>query len=287
MDQSSQGSLDDRAAGRDPRQLSTAQALEAEALAVTSAGNQVGVVLRLIGPLAVRYHCPQLTQEIRSSRVCGDIDFAGYAKQSDQISALFASLGYEGDIELNVLHPDAGRLIFSHPETQTHADVFLDELNFCHPFQRERCRRGRLTQADVALERATFCHPIPWARRLEVDDPTIPLAELLLETLTVADLDEQDIAEAIALLGEHELAQDDAGHINGAQMAELCAQQWGLWHACSAALEKVGTSLPRSDLGDEARAAVTTRVATLLHLLEDHPKGAAWHEQAEIAGRTD
>ena len=42
MDQSSQGSLDDKAAGRDPRQLSTAQALEADALAVTSAGTKSG-----------------------------------------------------------------------------------------------------------------------------------------------------------------------------------------------------------------------------------------------------
>jgi hypothetical protein len=287
MNQPSRGSVDDKAgAGRLP-QGDPARALEAEALRVARAGSEMGVALRLIGSLAVRYHCPQLTQEIRPSRICADIDFAGYGEQSEQIRKVFASLGYDEDIEINVLRPGAGRLIFSHPETRTHADVFLDELNFCHPFRREHCRRGRVPQTDVALERATFCHPIPWTGRLEVDDPTIPLAELLLETLTVPDIDESDFVEAITLLGGHEVAQDDADHVNGAQVAELCAQQWGLWHDCSTNLAKVGAFLPGAGLSDDERVVVSTRIATLLRQIDECSKGPEWHEQAKVAGRID
>ena len=287
MNQPSRGPVDDKAGAGRTEQRDPARALEAGALAIAGAGREMGVALRLIGSLAVRYHCPQLTQEIKPSRICADIDFAGYGEQSEQIRRVFASLGYGEDIEINVLRPGAGRLIFSHPETQIHADVFLDELNFCHPFRREHCRRGRVPQADVALERATFCHPIPWTGRLEVDDPTIPLAELLLETLTAPDIDESDLVEAVTLLGGHEVAQDDADHVNGAQIAELCAQQWGLWHACSTNLAKVGALLPGTDLSDDERIVVSARIATLLRLIDECPKSPEWHEQAKVTGRID
>ncbi len=286
MNQTSRGSVDDEAGGGRPQQDNPPTVLVAEALSVARAGNEMGVVIRMIGPLAVRHHCPQLSQEIQPSRVCADLDFAGYAEQSERIREVFASLGYHEDIEINVLHPGAGRLVFSHPATETYADVFLDELNFCHPFRRERCRRGRLPQAAVALERATFCHPIPWADRLEVDDPTIPLAELLLQTLTVSDIDEQDLVEAVALLGEHEIVKDDADHINGAKIAELCAQQWGLWRACSSNLERVISFLPRSGLSDDKRVVVSARIAALLHLNDEFPKDPEWQQAAETADGT-
>ena len=283
MNQTSRGSVDDEPVGGKPQQGNPVKALVVEALKVARAGNEMGVVLRMIGPLAVRHHCPQLSQEIQPTRVCADLDFAGYAEQSERIREVFATLGYHEDIEINVLHPGAGRLVFSHPATQTHADVFLEELNFCHPFRRERCRRGRLPQAAVALERATFCHPIPWAGRLEADDPTIPLAELLLQTLTVSDIDEQDLVEAVALLGEHEVAQDDVDHINAAKIAELCAKQWALWRACSCNLERVISFLPRAGLSDDKRVVVSARIAALLRLTDEFPKDPEWQQQAQTA----
>ena len=42
------------------------------------------------------------------------------------------------------------RLVFNDLNSTLHLDVFFDKLD--------------------------FCHPIPWAGRLEVDSPTIPLA---------------------------------------------------------------------------------------------------------------
>jgi hypothetical protein len=286
VNQFSKGAVHNKGSGGTLDQGDTAKGLEAEALRVVRAGDEVGVILRMIGPLAARYHCPQLIYEIKSSRVCADIDLAGYAMQSTEIRQLFASLGYNEDVEINILHEDAGRLIFNHPETQLRADVFMDELNFCHPLRRERCIRGRLPQADTALERATFCHPIPWKGRLEVDNPTIPLAELVLELTQVVDLDEQDLVEAATLLAAHEIADDDADRINGAKIAELCAQQWGLWQACSTNLKNVAAFLSQSDLKDDDRAVVGARIATLLHLIDEYPKGAQWLQQGATARRT-
>ena len=109
-----------------------------------------------------------------------DIDFAGYGKQSNAIRELFVSLGYDEDLEINAFHAEGGRLIFNHPETHLHIDVFMDRLD--------------------------FCHPIPWKNRLEVDASPSRSAELLLEKMQIVKINEKDIIDTIMLLREHEIA---------------------------------------------------------------------------------
>ncbi len=209
-----------------------ARVFQEEAARVVEAGKQQGVTLRVIGALAFHHHCPQFGYfQEKLHRVYTDIDFAGYGKQSKQIGELFTSIGYDEDVETNAFYSEGGRLIFNNPRIPLHVDVFMDKLD--------------------------FCHPIYWKGRLEVDSPTIPLAELLLEKMQIVKINEKDIIDTIMLLREHEIAADDDDHINAAQVAKLCAAEWGLWRTSTMNLEKV-RELPTTALRRINRAGMTS-----------------------------
>jgi len=237
-----------------------ARVFEDEALRVVNAGQQQGVVLRIIGALAFHHHCPQFAWiQAKLNRVYTDIDFAAYGKQLKQIRDLFVALGYDEDLEINAFHAEGGRLIFNNPTNHIHVDVFMDRLD--------------------------FCHPIPWKNRLEVDTPTIPLAELVLEKMQIVKINEKDIIDTIMLLREHEISEDDVDHVNARRIAELCAGEWGLWRTTSMNLEKVRDYLPHFDLSDEDRAIVAQRVAELLAAMNDEPKGTKWRLRARVGDK--
>ena len=182
-----------------------AKKFQEEAIRVVKAGEEAGVHLRIIGALAFWHHCPEFgfIQE-KLNRVYTDIDFAGYGKQNVAIRKFFVSIGYDEDLEINAFHAEGGRLIFNNPTNHIHVDVFMDKLD--------------------------FCHPIPWKGRLEVDSPTIPLAELLLEKMQIVKINEKDIIDTIMLLLEHEICGDDEDHINS-PTSPSCAPASG---ACGA-----------------------------------------------------
>ncbi|HJW75839.1 MAG TPA: hypothetical protein VJ787_09250 [Thermoleophilia bacterium] len=237
-----------------------AKAFEDEAIRVVQAGQERGVPLRVIGALAFHHHCPRFGYlQSKLNRVYTDIDFAGYAKQSHPIRHLFVSLGYDEDEETNSFHAEAGRLVFNHPGLNIHADVFMDRLD--------------------------FCHPIPWKGRLEVDSPTIPLAELLLEKMQIVKINEKDIIDSVMLLREHEVAEDDEDHINVKRAAELCAGEWGLWRTTTMNLDKVRDFLPHFDLTEEDCSVVSERIEEIRRAIDAYPKGTKWRLRAKVGDK--
>jgi len=237
-----------------------AKAFQDEAVRVVRAGEERGVVLRIIGALAFHQHCPEFGYfQEKLNRVYTDIDFAGYGRQSKPIRDLFQAIGYDEDVEINAFHAEGGRLIFNHPRTHIHIDVFMDKLD--------------------------FCHPIYWKGRLEVDDPTIPLAELLLEKMQIVKINEKDIIDTIMLLREHQIDASDEERINSAHVAKLCAAEWGLWRTTTMNLDKVRDYLPHLDLTDEDKGVVTRRIAELRSAMDDHPKGTKWKLRARIGDK--
>jgi len=84
-----------------------------------------------------------------------------------------------------------------------------------------------------------MCHEIPFGDRLEVQDRTVPLAELLLTKLQIIELNEKDVRDTLLLAHGHEVADRDGDAINGARIAALCAADWGLWRTITANVEAV------------------------------------------------
>jgi len=233
---------------------------ENEVKRIVEAGNRAGVMLRLLGSLAFQVHCPKFgSLQAKMGRAYTDIDFAGYVKQAKSISAVLADLGYAEDKEIFVV-TEGGRAIFENPTHHLHVDVFYEKLD--------------------------FCHIIRWNGRLEVDSPTIPLAELLLEKMQIVKINEKDVIDTIMLLLEHPLGDDDAETINLRHVAGLCAEDWGLWRTTSMNLGKVkqlAQAYPQLNL--DQKAHVARQVGAALARLEAEPKPLAWRVRARVGDR--
>jgi hypothetical protein len=139
---------------------------------------------------------------------------------------------------------------------------------------------------DVFYEKLDFCHVIRWNGRLEADWPTIPMAEMLLEKMQIVKINEKDLIDTIMLFLEHPLGDVDAETINMAQVARLCAADWGLWRTTTMNLEKVkqiAGTYPQ--LSAEDKATVARQVDQALARLEAEPKSLAWKLRAKVGDR--
>jgi hypothetical protein len=169
-----------------------------------------------------------------------------------------SSLGYAEDREVFVLS-EGGRAIFEH-QNGLHIDVFYEVLD--------------------------FCHTIRLNGRLDADPPTLPLAELLLTKLQIVQINEKDLLDAIVLLLEHELGETDAGLINSARIAKLCAEDWGLWRTTGMNIGKLASLAGNlSSITEADRRRVTDQATRLLEAIKSHPKPLAWRLRAQIGDR--
>jgi hypothetical protein len=246
--------------GMTPQDSAERAKFERELQRIIEASNDAGLTLRVIGSLAFQIHCSRYgyLQEAMG-RAYTDIDFAGYAREAGGVRALMASLGYVENQQVS-LFSEGSRAIFDDPHNDLHVDVFYEKLD--------------------------FCHVISWEGRLEVDAPTIPLAEMLLEKMQIVQICEKDIIDTIMLLLEHPLGESDKETINIARVAELCAQDWGLWRTTTMNLKKVGQlSQGYDQLSDEQKAYVGTQVETALARIEAEPKPLAWRLRARVGDR--
>lgn len=214
-----------------------------------------GAPLRLLGGVAVALRAGDaLPPALRRSY--GDLDFVAARGSSPAVIALLETAGYEPQVRFNALH-SRDRLLFFDNDHDRQVDVFVGAFR--------------------------MCHEIPLDGRLEIDERTIPPAELLLTKLQVVEVNEKDVRDAIAVLHAHAVGDDDDG-VSAPRVARLCAADWGLWRTITGNLAVV-----RSKLGDYDLGAGGERVARNLDLLmrriEAEPKGRAWRLRARIGDR--
>jgi len=233
---------------------------ENELKRIIQASEEAGLLLRVIGSLAFQIHCPQCGYlQAAMGRAYTDIDFAGYRKQTSEIKSLLASLGYVEEREVFIVS-EGCRSIFNHPNSGLHVDVFYDKLD--------------------------FCHTIKWEGRLELDRPTIPLAEMLLEKMQIVEINEKDVIDTIMLLLEHSLGDSDAETINIVHVAELCSNDWGLWRTTTMNLDKIrALAQGYGQLTTEQKARIDSQVKTALARLDREPKSLAWRLRARVGDR--
>ena len=233
---------------------------EAELKRILAASEEAGVILRVIGSLAFQMHCPEYGYlQAALGRAYTDIDFAGYRNQTREVQELMKSLGYAEVREVFIMS-EGDRSIFNHQDSTLHVDVFYDKLD--------------------------FSHVISWNNRLEVDNPTIPLSELILEKMQIFQINEKDIIDTIILLLEHPIGDNDDEVINIDRIAKLLSKDWGLWRTTTMNLEKVKqmTGL-YTQLSDDEQAHVVTQVEQSLERIEGEPKTRGWKLRARIGDR--
>lgn len=219
---------------------------------VLAAAREAGLTVRLLGGVAVHVRSrglpPALTREYK------DLDFATTKKSSGDLQKLLRDLGYEPHVGFNAMNGKERLLFYDNPNER---------------------------QVDVFVSSFRMCHEIPLEKRLDVDEHTVPLAELLLTKLQIIELNEKDVRDTVALLLEHEVTDDDAG-VNASHIAELCASDWGLWRTIS---HNLTTLRERVGGYDVDHATVSERVTIILEHIESTPKSRSWRMRAKIGER--
>lgn len=218
------------------------------------------IILRLIGALAFRTHCTQFGYiQDALGRTFTDIDFASYRHFFKDITSLLTELGYQEDKMVTRLFSEV-RLLFHDPKFGRHIDIFFDKLE--------------------------FSHVIPLKGRLEAEKLTLPLAELFLEKMQIAQINEKDLIDTIMLLREHPIGESDDEMINCQIVCSLCANDWGLWRTVTGNLGLLKQHLNNySQLTDEDRQVVRQRIEEIEEKINAYPKTAKWKLRNRVGER--
>jgi hypothetical protein len=227
---------------------------EGERLLGLAAGD--GVAIRLLGGVAVRLQAPALPPAF--DRRYKDLDLAVPKGGSGGADRLLRAAGYEPHTAFNALNQKE-RMLFFDTEHDRQVDVFVGAFR--------------------------MCHEIPLSDRLQAQDRTVPLAELLLTKLQIIELNEKDVRDTLLLAHGHAVADRDGDAINGKRIAELCASDWGLWRTITANVEKVLSHAGDYDVPAEDRERMTTRLREVLDRIEAEPKTRGWKLRAKIGER--
>jgi hypothetical protein len=215
------------------------------------------MVMRLIGALAFRTHCPQYGYiQDKLGREFTDFDFASYPRFFKDIVRVLSELGYREDKQVTQLFGDT-RMIFHDPAFGRHIDVFYNKLE--------------------------FCHTITYIGRLELEQYTLPLAELLLEKMQIVRINEKDLIDSVMLLREHPIGEVDKETINANVIARTLGNDWGFWRTVTGNLKELEQALQRyTQLTDEDRQVVHDRIKELEQRLESQPKTLRWKARAKV-----
>ena len=226
-----------------------------EAARITEAADVAGVTLRITGGVGIALRCPS-SHRAPLVRSYADIDCVGLGRQRGDLPAVLGELGYEPDQAFNALHGHT-RLFFWDSTNNRQLDVFLD--------------------------RVEMCHTIDLASRLGTDPRTLSLADLLLMKLQVFETNRKDLIDIVTLVTDHAFTPDDAG-INLRYLANLAADDWGLWRTTTMVAEKAD-HFARELEGYEGAGIVHARIREFLQALEDEPKGRRWKLRAKVGER--
>ena len=157
------------------------------------------------------------------------------------------------------------RNVFRHPDGLFDVDVFYDLLSFSH---------------DVWFRGSAL------GDRLELDFPTITLADILLEKLQIHQINRKDLVDLFMLLSVHEVsAGPQADTVDGRHVARTLSADWGFEYDARSNLQKLrglATHLAgegRVSSGEQAHVAAD--VDRLLQLLDGEPKTKEWLKRAK------
>ncbi len=229
-----------------------------EARRVADTAAETGVPVRMLGGLAVRMHARNGIPDGLARRY-RDIDVVTTSKGGRDTQRFLTSIGYEANERFNAMN-GAHRMVFYDPANERQLDVFVGEFR--------------------------MCHKLPIADRLQLEQATVPLAELLLTKLQIVSLNDKDLRDIYAVVLEHEVGDSDDETINAAYVASLLAGDWGLWRTSKGTIETARARLPEYDLESGRRAIVDDRLSRLWSRIEEEPKSLRWRSRARVGERT-
>ena len=232
--------------------------IEIEMNRLVSAARERSILMRVLGGLAIKVH--RTSEHPVFEREYGDLDFVVAGKQRREFEAFMPQVGYSPHKQFNLLN-GSERQIYYHNETEMKIDIFVDTFAMCH---------------KIPLEGRLHLHPI-----------TIPLAELFLTKVQIAQLNRKDALDIASLLLYAETGSDDENKINLKRIAQLCGADWGLYKTTSINLKRVEEIVvdENLDLPDEERELILRRVRQIWKAFEEMPKSMQWKMRDKVGTR--
>jgi len=234
-----------------------------EALRLIGRADDRSLSLRLMGGLAFHVRAPDWTARIDRSR--RDIDLATTGKHGRMVAELLVESGYLPDRQYNALYG--------------HKQLYFVDPRHDRPI-------------DILVDRLEMCHTIEFAGRLDLDHPTLPLADLLLSKLQIVKINRKDVLDALILLAEHPLTGDDRNGISLPRIVAHTSTDWGWWRTVTDNLGKLRLFLrgdvgPQDlDLGGRApRFDPGVQVDAVRAAIDSAPKTTRWRLRARIGDR--
>ena len=236
----------------------------AEAREIVGAAAGAGVVLRLVGGLAVYATSPDRDFARRPIR---DIDLVGLRRQATRAAAALGALGYQEN--RHVRFATAGQV--------------MQFFRRCVHVGGDGRRVHDDDRIDVYLDAFRLDHEIALKDRLPGGADTVPAADVLLIKLQRCAPSPDDLRDVVALLKDLRLdGRDEPGVVNLDYLARLCSRDWCLHHDVTASLRRCRELLAEFGLDsseqarvvaalDEIETAIATRNKTLRWRLRSIP----------------
>ncbi|MFQ6074298.1 MAG: hypothetical protein ACE5KC_03665 [Candidatus Bathyarchaeia archaeon] len=242
-----------------------------EAETIVEEAEKKGIILRIMGGLAVAIHCKEFRDFAKKLRRTGtgvvkgqeysDIDFMSYRKHRERIKDFFGEMGY-AKRRATLSSAASERQIYYHPKGWFYVDIFFDKLLVAN-------------------------HPVDFRGRLEQDYPTISVTDLLLEKIQMWEaFSIKDLKDCLVLFKAHKVEEKEG--IDASYIAKLLAQDWGFWYTATTNLKKIRKFITEIDrLGPEVRIdprhfkkedreEIAGKIESLLNRIDREPKSFKW-----------
>jgi len=235
----------------------------AEARSLIEQAQQQGLVIRVMGPIALHYYFPQSVELYRrmerlGERVFTDIDFAAYGRHRSKLVPFFQSQGYD-----------------------FHKDTMMYFGQDRHIYY-----GSKVPMIDLFFDKLDMNHCVDYRGRLEIHPLCVSLTDLLLQKLQIVQINDKDMKDAMLLLLASELGEVDAGMINLRYLARRMAGDWGFYHTATTNLGKVKAHTENvKALTDEQREFIGVQADRIVAALENEPKTVQWRLRAQVGTR--
>ena len=231
-----------------------------EAERIVKEAKERGLVLRIMGAIAIHIHCPKFAGlhrklERLGERMFPDIDFMSIRESRKKLPEFFEELGYTCD--------KAVMAIFG--------------------LKRHIYYGSEIPMIDVFFDKLSMCHEIDFRNRIKIDYPTVSLAGLLLGKTQIVQINLKDVKDTVVLLREHGVGESDDETVNSKYIAKLLSKDWGFYYTVTTNLKQIKEGLPTlKALNKEDISDVRTKIDELLEAIEREPKSMGWRMRAKI-----
>ncbi len=223
---------------------------------ILSAASKQNVLLRVIGGMAVKLHCPEASELPTLKREYGDLDFVTASPDDQRMKEFFELIDFHPNSRFNALQGQT-RMIFDCPDCSWYVDIFINEFRMCHriKFPQERLRK---------------------------DPVTIPLADLFLTKLQIVTINAKDVKDVAAMMLEHPLGNTDDETINVERINEITSADWGFYTTVRMNMDKIPAFLITLGLPEKQQSVVNGRIRELAEAMDAAPKTRKWKMRAMI-----